>query len=151
MHKCITRPQWVNWSPPSAAYMRQWIRSALVQLTACRLFGAKPLPEQMLGYYQLDPEENKLQWNFYQNTELFIQENAFEKVCEYGGHIVQAGGDELRGGNMNSVVRLPNIFQDAVNSLRPSYAIWLHTFVKIGSGNGLASDGAEPLPQPTLT
>ena len=28
--------------PPSAAYMRQWIRSALVQTMACRLFGAKP-------------------------------------------------------------------------------------------------------------
>ena len=29
--------------------------------------------------------------------------------------------NELRGGNMNSVVRLPNIFQDVVNSLRPCY------------------------------
>ena len=32
-----------------------WIRSALVQTMACRLFGAKPLSEPMLGYYQLDP------------------------------------------------------------------------------------------------
>ena len=28
--------------PPSAAYMRQWIRSALVQIMAFRLFGANP-------------------------------------------------------------------------------------------------------------
>ena len=33
---------------PSAAYMRQWTGSALVQVMACRLFGAKPLPEPML-------------------------------------------------------------------------------------------------------
>ena len=47
----------LNSSPPSAAYMRQWIGSALVQIMACRLFGAKPLSKPMLGYYQLDPWE----------------------------------------------------------------------------------------------
>ena len=46
-----------NSSPPSAAYMRQWIGSALVQIMACRLFGAKPLSKPMLGYCQLDPQE----------------------------------------------------------------------------------------------
>ena len=45
--------RWFNSSPPSAAYMRQWIRT-LVQIMACRLFGAKPLPEPMLVYCQLD-------------------------------------------------------------------------------------------------
>ena len=43
-----------NSSPPSAAYMRQWIGSALVRVMACRLFGAKPLTEPMLTYRQLD-------------------------------------------------------------------------------------------------
>ena len=47
----------VNSSPPSAAYMRQWTGSALVQIMACRLSGAKPLPEPMLPYCQLDPWE----------------------------------------------------------------------------------------------
>ena len=42
-------------SPPSAAYMRQWIGPALVQIMACRLFGAKPLSKPMLDYCQLDP------------------------------------------------------------------------------------------------
>ena len=56
-HICVTRPQWVNSSPPSAAYMRQWIRSALVQIMACRLFGTKPLFKPVLGYYQFDPKE----------------------------------------------------------------------------------------------
>ena len=44
----------VNSSPPSAAYMHQWIGSALVQIMACRLFGAKPLSKTMLAYCQLD-------------------------------------------------------------------------------------------------
>ena len=48
------RSQWVNSSPPSSAYMRQWIGSALVQIMACCLFAAKPLPEPMLTYCQLD-------------------------------------------------------------------------------------------------
>ena len=44
-----------NSSTPRAAYMRQWIGSALVQIMACRLFGAKPLSKPMLGFSQLDP------------------------------------------------------------------------------------------------
>ena len=40
----------VNSSLPSAAYMRQWTESALVQVMACRLFCAKPLPEPVLAY-----------------------------------------------------------------------------------------------------
>ena len=34
----------------SAAYMRQWTGLSLVQVIACRLFSAKPLPEPMLVY-----------------------------------------------------------------------------------------------------
>ena len=41
----------------SASYMRQWIGSALVQIMACRLSGAKPLSSPVLGYCQLDPGE----------------------------------------------------------------------------------------------
>ena len=33
----------LNSSPPSDAYMHQWIKSALVQIMTCRLFSAKPL------------------------------------------------------------------------------------------------------------
>ena len=42
---------------PCAAYMRQRTGSALVRIMACRLFGAKPLPEPMLLFHQLDPKE----------------------------------------------------------------------------------------------
>ena len=45
---------WFNSTPPSAAYMRRWIRSASVQITACRLYSAKPLSKPMLVYCQLD-------------------------------------------------------------------------------------------------
>ena len=41
-----------------AAYMRHWIRPALVRVMACRLFGSKPLSKQMLGYCHLDHKEH---------------------------------------------------------------------------------------------
>ena len=47
----------VNSSPPGVAYMRQLIGSALVQIMACHLFGAKPLSKPMLEDCQLDPWE----------------------------------------------------------------------------------------------
>ena len=40
--------------PQSAAYMRQWIGSALVQMMAWRLFGDKPLSKPVLSYCQLN-------------------------------------------------------------------------------------------------
>ena len=42
-------------NPPIAAYMPQWIGSALVPITACRLFVAKPLSKLILDYSQLHP------------------------------------------------------------------------------------------------
>ena len=50
----------LNSSPPSATYMRQLVGSTLVQIMACRLFGAKPLSQPMLRYCQLDPWEQTL-------------------------------------------------------------------------------------------
>ena len=47
----------INSSPPSATYMRQLIRSVLVQIMAGRLFGANPLSKPMMGYCQLDTYE----------------------------------------------------------------------------------------------
>ena len=45
---------WLSFNSPSAAYMCQWTRSALVQVMAWCLFGTKPLPESTLAYCQLD-------------------------------------------------------------------------------------------------
>ena len=58
----------INSSPPSPTYMRQWTGSSLLQVMACRLFGAKPLPEPMLIYCQLDSWEHisvKFESEFY--------------------------------------------------------------------------------------
>ena len=44
----------INPSPPSTAYMRWWTSWAFLQVMACCLFGAKSLPEPILGYCQLD-------------------------------------------------------------------------------------------------
>ena len=43
--------------PFSVAYLRQWTRLSLVQVMACRLFGAKTSPESMLAYCQPDSWE----------------------------------------------------------------------------------------------
>ena len=51
----LSKSQCVNSSPRCDAYMRQWIGSALVQIMAYSLFGAKPLSKPILGYCQLDP------------------------------------------------------------------------------------------------
>ena len=53
----LSCPQCFNSSLPSATYIRQWIWSALVQIMACRLFGAKPLSKPMLGYCHLHTKE----------------------------------------------------------------------------------------------
>ena len=46
---------------------------------ACRLVGAKPLPEPMMEYCYLDPR-NKLQINVNRNSYIFIKKNPFENV-----------------------------------------------------------------------
>ena len=45
----------INSSLRSTAYICQWIRSAVVHIMACRLFGAKPLSQPILGYCKLEP------------------------------------------------------------------------------------------------
>ena len=47
---------------------------------ACRLFGAKPLPEPMLTYCQLDRQEQTSVIFQNQSSNIVIQENAFENV-----------------------------------------------------------------------
>ena len=94
----------INSSPPSAAYMGWWIGLALVQIMACRLFGAKPLSKPILGHCQLDPMEQTSVKFFIKNTKLFIHKNAYE----------------------NMVYQMVTILSRRrwVNSLWPSDAIW---------------------------
>ena len=89
LHFCWSVPgslslTWIifNSSPSSSTYMRQWIRPALVQIIACRQFGAKTLckPIWVIVNWTL---RNKLQWNFSINWKIFIRKNASDNiVCE---------------------------------------------------------------------
>ena len=45
----------INSLRPKDAYVRHQLKSALAQIMACRLFGAKPLSEPMLYYFQFNP------------------------------------------------------------------------------------------------
>ena len=85
----LFRSQCVNSLRPSDAYMRQWTNHHWFQIMACRLVGAKPLSEPLLEYCELDHWEqksvkwtigNKNQWNLNRNSNIFIQENAFENI-----------------------------------------------------------------------
>ena len=44
---------------PGDTYMCHWTGSSLVHVMACRLVGAKPLPEAMMTYCQLEHWENR--------------------------------------------------------------------------------------------
>ena len=84
----------LNSSPPSATYMNQWTGSALVQVMAWRLFGAKPLPEPMLTYCQLYPREQisvKVELEFYH----FHSGKCIWKCCLPEWRPFCPGGDEL--------------------------------------------------------
>ena len=77
----------------NVAYIHRWTESALVQVMACRLFGANPLPEPMLAYGQMTLG-NKFQWNLNRYFIGFIAEDAFQNaICQNGYHFVQE--DEL--------------------------------------------------------
>ena len=51
-------PDRLNSAPPSAIYMRQWIGSALFEVMACRLFGAKWLSEKPIWLILIGPLGN---------------------------------------------------------------------------------------------
>ena len=64
--------------------MHEWTRSALVQIKVCRLVVAKPLPEPMLTYCQLET-------NFSDIWIEIIQENVVENVA-YEMTAILSGG-----------------------------------------------------------
>ena len=68
--------------------MCQWIRSALVQIMACRLIGTKPLPEPMLTFCLLDPQE-QTSVKFKSKFKHFIQKMRLKTSSVNGSHLVQ--------------------------------------------------------------
>ena len=97
MHICLTRPHWVNSSPPG--YMRQWIGSALVRVMACHLFGAKPLPEPMLVYCQLDSWQ-QISMKFMPEFYHFHWRKCIWN-CRLPWRPFCPGGDELKDSNLH--------------------------------------------------
>ena len=74
----------VNSLRSSDAYMCPWNIPTLLQIMACRLFGAKPLSEPMLPYCQLDPKEH-ISVKFYLKCDSFHE----RKYTQWnGGHFV---------------------------------------------------------------
>ena len=73
--RCNKNVGHINSLPPSFAFMRRWIGSALFQTMACRQFGDKPLSKPLPEYCQLEPYE-QTQWDFKKNTKLLIRKNA---------------------------------------------------------------------------
>ena len=70
IRRTILPPYWrlIDCSP-SAVYMRRWTEWSLVQVMACHLFVAMPLPEPMPTYCQFGPRGTN-----------FIQGNVLENV-----------------------------------------------------------------------
>ena len=90
---CGSSWEWfsINPSPPSAAYMRQWIRPTLVQLMACCLFSTKPWPEPMPLIVSWTKEQNFSEILI----EIFHSRKCIWKCClQNDGHFFREG-DEL--------------------------------------------------------
>ena len=77
----------LNSLPFSAAYMRRWTLSSLVQIVACRLNGSKPLFKPVLTYCQLDPKEH-ISMKSYLKFKYFHSRKC---VWTNGGHFVHGG------------------------------------------------------------
>ena len=72
MHIFVTWPRWVNSLRPGDAYRHQWTASSLVQVMACCLTGAKPLPEPMIW--------KTFHWFFFSKIKYYAQWNALENA-----------------------------------------------------------------------
>ena len=70
----------VNSLRPSDAYIRHQNRLTLIQITACRLIGAKPLSEPMLAYFQLDHWEIYVSEIRIKIQQFYWKKNDFENV-----------------------------------------------------------------------
>ena len=110
----------LNLSPPSAAYMHQWTGSALVQVMGCCLFGAKPLPEPVLAYSQLDYREQisvKFESEFY---------HFHSRKCIWNCRLpiwrpFCPGGDELNGSTELLLLDWFNVVGHCISD-----ALWFH-------------------------
>ena len=117
--------------PPSAACMRWWTGSTLVQMMACRLFGAKPLSEPCnAGILSIGP----LGTNF---SEIWIAILTFSfnkmllKVSSARWRLFCPGRDELRYWSSDKMA--DSIFKGIFLNENASVVIWISLkFVFLG-------------------
>ena len=127
---------------PGDTYTRHLTGSSLVQVMACRLFGAKPLPDPMSDYYQLELRD-KPQWNFNQFKNFHWRKCIWKCRLRNGAYFVSALMNPVglghtvsgeRGFNiMSAGSRCPQIISSlGLNTLRPRHmdAISQTTFSK---------------------
>ena len=69
-----------NSTRPCDAYMRYWLMASLVQIMACRLFGAKPLSKSVMALLLTGDFGIKCKWNFNRDLLSFIQAKEFKNV-----------------------------------------------------------------------
>ena len=154
----------INSSPPSATYMHQRIGPSFIQVMACRLFGAKPLPEPMLAYWQLDSWEQisvKFESEFYHfHSRKCTWKCRLPKWWSFcwGGWVnsLSHGGC---GFDFEYVIFKPVVLMiifvsiSSVSALRwmALHPQWPYRwYVNIGSGKGLVLSGTKPLPEPNV-
>ena len=131
-----------NASPTSTAYIPQWNESALVQIMACRLFGAKPLSKPMLGDCQLDTYVQT--WmQFYSKYKTFHSPKCIWKYC------LRNDGYYVRGRWVKIFFsHWPTIDGCHFNLFTHSDQTAWSPLVQIIAWRLL---GTKPLPEPTLT
>ena len=104
--------------------MRQWFGSALVQIMACRLFGAKPLSKPMLGYCQLDPYK-QTSLKFESNYKTFHSRKFVWKYrLRNGSYFVHGGGGGGGGGGGWVNTRFPMKWDGWFDRSASKYVNW---------------------------
>ena len=81
-----------------------WIYSALLQIMACPLFGTEPLSGPMLGYCQLDPQE-QISVKFQSKFIHFHSRKCIWNCClRNGGHFVQGAMSWIKLSSKHNLV-----------------------------------------------
>ena len=91
-----------NLSPPNATYIPRWTESVLVQVIACRLLGANPLPEPMHTYCQLHPQEHTLVKLESKYKTFHSRKCIWKYRMRNGGHFVQ--GKWVKDCRFNTII-----------------------------------------------
>ena len=105
--------------------MSQWIRSALVQIMACRLYSTKPLSEPTLEYCQSDPEEQtpvkffvKIQTFSFTKIIHLKMSAKWQSFCPKGDELTQIPATHF------SIEEIPDAVVSDLYNL--SYTVWLY-------------------------